>query len=203
MLLFLIRHGSTSATGVRLSGWQAVGLSDEGREQAARLAERFTDVPLDAVYSSPIPRALETAKPLAAAKRLRIRSRDALGEVRYGDWEGRPLKVLAKTRHWRTVLAHPSSARFPGGEALRETASRAVAAAEEIVAEHPRGAAAVVSHADPIKMILAYYAGVPLDLYARLAVAPASVSVVWAGEGTPRILKINDTGSLDELARKR
>lgn len=200
MLLFLIRHALTPATGVRLAGWSPnIHLSEEGRVEAERLAERMQRVPLDAIYSSPLDRAVETARPLANSKKLRIRVREGLGEVRYGEWEGRPLRMLAKTRHWRTVIAHPSEGRFPGGEALRETQCRVVAAVGDIVAEHGKGAVAIVTHADVIKMVLAHYAGIHLDLYARLGVAPASVSVVAAGNGTPRILKVNDTGSLDEL----
>lgn len=205
MLLFLIRHGMTPVTGVKLTGWiPGIHLSAEGVAQAKAMAKRFADVPLDAVYSSPVERAVETAKPLAAIKKLRLRIRPGVGEVRYGEWEGRPLKQLAKTPKWREVIAHPSEGRFPGGEALRETSARVVAAAGEIVAEHPKGSAAIVSHADVIKMILAHYAGIHLDLYARLAIGPASVSAVWVGDGSgPRILKINDNGSLSEFARKR
>jgi probable phosphoglycerate mutase len=204
VLLFLVRHALTPATGVRLAGWRPnIHLSDAGRAEASRMAGRFERVPLNAIYSSPLERAVETARPLATAKKLRIRVREALGEVRYGEWEGRSLRSLAKTRHWRTVLAHPSEGRFPGGESLRETQCRVVAAVGEIVNEHGRGAVAVVTHADVIKMVLAHYAGIHLDLYARLAVAPVSVSVVAAGNGGPRILKVNDTGSLDELTLRR
>ncbi len=206
MLLFLVRHALTPITGVRLAGWlPGIHLSDEGRRQADGLPARFDGVPLSAIYSSPIDRAMETAKPLAAAKRLRLRIREGVGEVRYGEWEGRPLRVLAKTSQWRTVLSHPSEGRFPGGEALRETQARAVAAVADIAAAHPRDAVAVVTHADIIKMVLAHFAGIHLDLYARLAVGPASVSAVWSGQGGPRVLAVNDTGSLAGLVpgRKR
>ncbi|HVL89779.1 MAG TPA: histidine phosphatase family protein [Actinomycetota bacterium] len=203
MLLFLIRHAMTPLTGVKLAGWSSVPLSDEGVLQAKAMAERFTSIPLDALYSSPVERAVQTAKPLAAVKKMRLKIRPGFGEVRYGDWEGRPLKQLAKTQHWRDVIAHPSEGRFPGGEALRETSARVVAAAAEVAAGHPKGMAAIVTHADVIKMLLAHYAGIHLDLYARLAVGPASVSAVWVGDGAPRILKVNDNGSLDELVPRK
>lgn len=203
MLLFLIRHGMTPITGVKLAGWSAAPLSREGVAQADAMAARFGAIPLDAIYSSPVERAVQTAKPLATLKKMRMKIRPGFGEVRYGEWEGRPLKQLAKTQHWRDVIAHPSEGRFPGGEALRETSARVVAATSEVVAAHPKGMAAIVSHADVIKMILAHYAGIHLDLYARIAIGPASVSVVWAGNGAPRILKINDNGSLDELIPRK
>lgn len=204
MLLFLIRHALTPHTGDKLSGWMpGISLSDEGRRQVAALVERMRPVKLDAVYASPLERTVETARPLAASKGLRVRVREALGEVRYGDWEGKRLRVLAKTKLWRQVMARPSEVRFPGGETIRETQARAVAAIEELRAAHPNQAVAVVSHADVIRLLLAHYTGVHIDLYQRFVVSPVSVSALWLGGGGPRIFKVNDTGSLEELSIPR
>ena len=160
MLLFLIRHALTAHTGELLSGWTpGISLSDTGREQARALAERMKPVALDAIYASPLERTVETARPLAASKKLRVRVREGLGEVRYGDWEGKRLRTLAKTKLWKQVMARPSSVRFPGGETIAETQARAVAAVEDLRAEHPRDAVAVVSHADVIRLLVSYYAG--------------------------------------------
>ncbi|MGH2793226.1 MAG: MSMEG_4193 family putative phosphomutase [Actinomycetota bacterium] len=201
MLLFLIRHGLTSHTNERLSGWlPGISLTDEGRAQAATVAQRMRAVKLDAIYASPLERCMETARPLASSKKLRIRVRDGLGEVRYGDWEGKKLRTLAKTKLWRRVMASPSRARFPNGETIAETQARAVAAIEDIRERHPRGTVAVVTHADVIRVLVAYYAGIHLDLYQRLVIAPVSVSILWVGEGTPRVLAVNDTGTLDGYA---
>lgn len=204
MLLFLIRHAVTSHTGTQLTGWTpGVHLSDEGRAQAGALVERMLPVRLEAVYSSPVDRALETAKPLAASKGLRVRVREGIGEVRYGDWEGKRLAAIARTRAWRRVLAHPSEGRFPGGETIAETQARALGTVRAIIDAHARGSVAIVSHADVIKLVIAHYAGLHLDLYSRLGIAPASVSVLWVGDGAPRIIKLNDTGSLDRLQTRR
>lgn len=201
MLLFLVRHGLTAHTNERLSGWlPGISLNDEGRKQAERLAERLKPVHLDAVYASPLERTMETAKPLASSKKLRIRVREGIGEVRYGDWEGKKLRSLAKTKLWRTVMASPSRARFPNGETIAETQARAVAAIEQIREKHPQGSVAVVTHADVIRVLVAYYAGIHLDLYQRLVIAPVSISVLWIGEGTPRVLAVNDTGTLGAFA---
>lgn len=203
MLLFLIRHAVTAHTGERLTGWlPGVHLSDEGRAQARAMADRMRPVSLDAVYSSPVERALETAKVLASSKRLRVRVREGIGEVRYGEWEGRRLASIAKTRAWRRVVSRPGDTRFPGGETIRETQARVLAAVAEIAEENRRRSVAVVSHADVIKLVIAYYAGIPLDLYARIGVAPASVSVLAIGDGMPRIVKVNDTGSLEEFGQR-
>lgn len=201
MLLYLIRHGLTSQTGRRLSGWlPGIHLSEEGRSQVGALVERLRPIRLTAIYSSPLERCVETAKPIAVSKKLRVRVRDGLGEVRYGTWEGKPMRVLARTKLWKTVQSRPSEARFPGGESIRETQARAVGAVERIRAENPGEPVAVATHADIIRLLAAHYAGVHLDLYQRVLVAPASVSVLWLGSGGPRILKLNDTGSLDGVA---
>jgi probable phosphoglycerate mutase len=200
MLLLLIRHALTPVTGIRLSGWTpGLHLSESGEEEAAALAQRLDPVKIDAIYSSPLERVVDTARPTARAKKLRIRIREELGEVRYGSWEGRKLESLAKTKLWRTVQGRPSAVRFPDGEALRETQARAIAAVESIVAAHEGDTVAVFTHADIIRLLVAYYAGVHLDLYQRIAIGTASVSAIWLGRGGPRILKVNDTGSLAAL----
>ena len=203
-LLLLIRHGLTEATGKRLTGWTpGVHLSEEGREQAEGVARRVAPLRPAAIYSSPLERCRETAEPLARATGRSIRVVEDLGEVRYGDWTGRTFGQLARTRLWRAVHRSPSSVRFPGGETLGETQVRAVAALDRIVAGHARRTVAVFSHADVIRLLLAHFAGIHLDLYQRLVVAPASVSVVAAGDGIPLLLRVNDTGSLPEPGRRR
>jgi probable phosphoglycerate mutase len=126
--------------------------------------------------------------------------REELGEVRYGDWEGKSLRALSRTRLWRRVMARPSEVAFPGGETIRETQARAVDAIERIRAAHADDAVAVVTHADIIRLAVAHYAGMHIDMYHRIAVGTASVSVLWLGDGVPRLLKLNDTGSLSGLA---
>lgn len=201
MLLFLVRHGLTSHTNERLSGWlPGISLTEEGRKQAEAVAERMRPVKLDAIYASPLERCMETARPLALSKKLRVRVRDGLGEVRYGDWEGKKLRTLAKTTLWKSVMQSPSRARFPGGETIAETQARAVAAIELLREKHPDGSIAVVTHADVIRVLVAYYGGIHLDLYQRLVIAPVSISILWIGTGTPRVLAVNDTGTFDGYA---
>jgi len=201
VLLFLVRHALTPHTGDRLSGWMpGISLSDEGRAQVAGLVERMRPVALDAIYASPLERCVETARPVASSKGLRVRVRDALGEVRYGDWTGKRLRTLAKTKLWRQIMGRPSAVRFPGGETIFETQFRAVNALDALAQAHPDEAVAVFTHADVIRVVLAHYAGIHLDLYQRLIVMPVSVTVLWVGQGGPRVLKVNDTGSLEGLS---
>lgn len=204
-VVLLIRHGVTPASdrGV-LSGWTpGIHLSERGREETQRLAERLDGLPIRAIYSSPLERCRETAAPLAASLRVRPAIRSGLGEVRYGDWTGRPMRQLVRTKLWQVVQSVPSRARFPGGESLLEVQERAVREIERIAASHPKAVVAVFTHGDVIRLALAHYAGVHADLFQRLIVEPASVSVVALGGGIPRILKVNDTGDLGALVRPK
>lgn len=192
--LLLVRHALNDWVGDKLAGWTPnVHLNDKGRAQAQALAQRLADRPIAAFYSSPLERSVETAEIVAAPHRLEVQIREGVGEVRYGQWTGQSLKDLAKEDTWRVVQFVPSRARFPDGEAIREMQARAVTELDAIVAAHPEETVLVVSHADVIKAALAHYAGMHLDLFQRLVVSPASVSVVAFTPMGPRIVCLNDT----------
>ena len=191
-VLYLVRHGVTSHTGQKLSGWMPdIHLTEKGLAQAEAVAERLASVPLKAVYSSPIDRTLETARPIAARHGLPVRSRRYIGEVEFGRWEDRSFKTLRRTKLWGRVQRFPSGARFPDGETLREVQVRAVDEMERISAEHPRDAVCCVSHADVIKLVLAHYMGLHIDLFQRLDVGPASVSVITVSGDGPMVHAMN------------
>jgi probable phosphomutase (TIGR03848 family) len=203
-ILVLVRHGATEQTGKRLYGRKpGIHLSQLGREQAAEVARRLSGLPIEAVYSSPLERCLETAAPIADALGLQVRPEPGLLETEMGAWTGRTFGQVRRSRLWRRILAVPSSERFPEGESLAEVQGRAVAAVETIGGRHARQPAVLVSHGDPIRLVLAHYAGVHLDLFQRLNVAPGSVSVVATGDRGPRLMRLNDTGRLDDLIPPR
>lgn len=195
--LLLIRHATTAATGTRLGGRTKASLDDAGRAQADAAADRLSDLPLKAVYTSPLPRTRETAELVAARHGLEVREHDGLLEVEYGRWTDRPLKPLTRTKLWPVIQARPSLVRFPEGETIRGAQARGVEAVEEIVARHRRDVVAAVSHADIIKALVAFYLGLPLDLFQRLHVGPASVTVLALGPGAqPALLRLGDDGPL-------
>jgi probable phosphomutase (TIGR03848 family) len=203
-LLLLIRHAVTEVTGKRLSGaTPGIHLSEEGRAQAARLSERLAPLRLSGVYASPLERCTETAEAIAAPRGLEVQTLPDLVEVGYGTWTGRPLAQLARTALWKRIQQSPSSVRFPGGEALSEVQWRCVAALDGLAVRHPRGLVAAVSHADVIRLAVAHYAGVHLDLFQRIIVSPASITVIGLGDRIPRIIRMNDTGSLDDFTSRR
>jgi probable phosphoglycerate mutase len=196
--LVLVRHATTAATGTRLGGRTGTVLDEPGRAQAQAAAARLEQVPLKAVYASPLPRTMETAQIVAAPHRLEVHTDDGLLEVEYGAWTDRPLKPLTKTKRWPVIQQRPSLVSFPEGESIRAAQLRAVDAIENIVARHRRAAVAVVSHADVIKAVVSFYLGQPLDLFQRLVVSPASVTVLHlsAEGGQPALLRFNDDGPL-------
>jgi probable phosphomutase (TIGR03848 family) len=195
--LLLIRHATTAATGKRLGGRTDASLDDAGRAQAAAAAERLAEVPLKAVYASPLRRSRETAEALAAPRGLDVGVCEGVNEVDYGAWTDRPLKQLARTKQWGVVQAHPSLVAFPDGETIRAMQARAADAVEALVAAHRRDAIAVVTHGDVIKALVAFYVGQPLDCFQRLHIAPASVTVLQlAPGGRPVLVRLGDDGPL-------
>lgn len=203
-VLLLVRHAITEDTGKRLYGRQpGVHLSGRGRRQADELAARLGELPLANVYSSPLERCVETAAPIAAAVGVEVVVEPELVETDTGTWTGKTFAQIVRTRRWKRLLAIPSSTRVPGGESATEVQARSVRAVEGIAERHPRRLVALVSHGDPIRLILAHYAGLHLDLFQRLEVAPASISAVAIGEGGGRVLRLNDTGTLQDLVPRR
>lgn len=199
--VLLVRHGRTTAnaSGV-LAGWTAgVDLDEAGVQQAAALGQRLASVPVAGVVSSPLERTLSTARHLVEPRdpRPEIRSDERLAEVRYGDWTGKSLSVLAKDPLWRVVQDHPSAVVFPGsdGEAMAGMAARAVEAIRHWN-EHfgPEATWIAVSHGDVIKAVIADALGLHLDQFQRIHVDPASLSVIRYTATRPFVVRVNDVG---------
>ena len=198
--LFLIRHGLTAVTGSRLYGrTPGIELDERGRRQAAALVERFRGVRLTALYSSPLERCVGTIEPLAAAQRVDVRVSDALVEMDIGDWTGRTINSVRRTKLWKVVQRSPSRFRFPNGESFVDAEARVLDEIERIRARHPRGRVAIGTHGDLVRMLVSHYTGAHLDEFQRVASDPASVSVVHLGDSVPRVLLVNDTGSLERF----
>jgi probable phosphoglycerate mutase len=198
--ILLVRHAQNNwVKKNRLAGWiPGVNLNDVGREQAAALGERLAHLPLKAIYSSPLERCMESAEFIANHHPdLTISQLETIGEVRYGAWEGKKIAKLAKKPEWHTVQHFPSRFTFPGGESMRGVQARAVDALEKLALEQKDGMIVVVSHADVIKLVLAHYLGTHIDLFQRIGLSPASVSVVHLSDkGWVRIGRINDDGPI-------
>lgn len=214
-LILFVRHGHTPTTGVVLPGRaKGLHLSDEGRAQAKALAVNLAGVTatlaakrasrgkrpgpalrVEAVYSSPLERARETAAPIGSELGLTVQAERGLVECDYGEWTGAELKALARLPEWRTVQQWPSGWRFPSGESMVEMQDRMLLAIERIRLRHPGGAVVAVSHADTIRAAVTHALGMHLDQFQRIMVAPCSVSAVSYGGERPAVLTVNATGA--------
>ena len=223
-LVFLVRHGTTPTTGALLPG-RAPGLhlSDKGKAQAKSVGERLrgwaqagpeqdgkrttrrkkTPGPsrpsIGGIYASPLERTKETAAAIGLALGSRVRTDRGLLECDFGEWTGGSLKDLSKLPEWSTVQRYPSGFRFPGGESFAEMQTRIVRALHGICERHPGEAVIAVSHADPIKAVVADAMGTHLDLFQRIVISPCSITAISYGPLGPTVLAVNSTGSLGDL----
>jgi probable phosphomutase (TIGR03848 family) len=202
-LLLLIRHGENDfvKTG-KLPGQSAgIHLNERGQKQAQALGEALKVVPIKAVYASPLERAMETAEPVAQARKLQIIQEPGLRDANVGKWQGKSLKSLRLTKAWRVVQSSPSRFQFPEGESFMDLQTRIVNALEGIIRKHnkPKDIVAVVFHADPIKLAVAHFLGLPLDHFQRLSCDTGSLTAIFAGEMGASLLKLNQRPPFDFL----
>jgi probable phosphoglycerate mutase len=202
-LLLLIRHGENEyvKTGKLAGRLPGINLNEKGQKQAQALGEALKDVPMKAVYSSPLERAMQTAQPIAESHRLAIIQDADLMDTHVGRWEGKSLKMLRLTNLWKIVQGAPSRFRFPDGESFLEAQARYVDALERIARRHnkPRDIIAVVFHADPIKLAVAHFLGMPLDHFQRLSCDTGSVSALFIGAMSANLVKYNQRPPFDFL----
>ena len=201
-LVLLVRHGTTPTTGKILPGRaRGLHLAESGKEQARRAAERIAELgAIAAIYSSPLERARETAAPIAGALRKPVRIERGLLECDFGDWTGQSLRRLMKKPEWATVQRAPSMFRFPDGESFVEMQTRMADAVDRIRRRHAGKTVVCVSHADPIKALVAHATGTPLDLFQRIVISTCSVTAIMYTDSSPIVLTVNSTGaSLKDL----
>jgi broad specificity phosphatase PhoE len=188
-LLLLIRHGQNDFV---KKGRMAGRLNEKGQEEAAELAQALAEAPIKAIYSSPLERAVETAEPLAQAKGLEVQIRPGLLESDIGKWQNKSIKSLRRQKIWKIVQSAPSRVRFPEGESFLEAQARLVDEVEAICAAHkPDDLIALVFHSDPIKLVVAYYLGMPLDHFQRLAADTGSMTILHLGKSSAHLVKLN------------
>jgi probable phosphomutase (TIGR03848 family) len=189
-----IRHATNDTVGVRVAGrTPGVHLNDEGRRQAEVLANRLGGIHLDAIYSSPLERAFETAEPIAERHGLGIIRLESLNEIDFGDWTWKGLDGLHEDELWHRFNTFRSGMRIPGGETIVEVQARIVAEVLRLCEKHPQQTLAIVGHGDPIRAVISFYLGNPLDFMLRFVVEPASVSIIELDQVSSRLLLLNST----------
>ena len=200
--VFLIRHGETEWNREAMfRGRTDISLSERGLEQATLLSYQMAGGRVEAVYSSPLSRARETAEVVAKALGFGVTVDDRLVDMSFGEWEGKTGQEAEE--RWpdlyRLWNEEPSACRPPGGESLEEVLARAWPAMEEIAARHGSGRAAVVSHRVVCKLLVCGALGVGVGGFWRVRVDTASVSLLEHGERGWQVKRLNDTCHLDGL----
>jgi probable phosphoglycerate mutase len=191
--LYLVRHGEHAAPPGTLAGrLPGIYLSERGKAQARALARRLEKAPLAVVYASPLERTRQTAELIAAPHRLPVSLLEAAVEIDFGGWEGKSFDELEDDRHWRRWNERRSLARCPGGESMIEAQARIVDELGAVVRRCEGLEVVVVSHGDVIKAAVAWWLGVPLDLFHRLDVAVGSVTCVEFDGGEPLLRSIGE-----------
>ncbi len=205
-LILLVRHGQTPTTGKILPG-RAPGLqlSERGHDQAVRVAQRLAELPVTAIYSSPMERTKQTAAPTAERLGLPVVEASGLIEGDFGDWTGAELSELMKLPEWQTVQQQPDQFRFPNGESFVEMSQRMAATLHALRTNHPGGTVVCFSHADTIRIAVSDALGSPLNKFQRISIDPCSVSAfaypIEPADSDPRVLMVNST--LESLAGLR
>lgn len=190
--ILLVRHGDTDAVGTLLAGWKpGWHLNSTGREQVSNLAQLLSRLPIEAIYTSPLERAVETAEAIGMPHGAIPRIQEALGEFRFGEWEGRTFENLSRDPLWRQFNVTRSTVQAPGGELMTDVQTRMSSEIENLRRRHEGGTILLVSHADPLRSVIAHYLGLTLDSILRFEITPASLSILRFFGNCPSILCLN------------
>lgn len=205
--LLLIRHGENDyvKTGKLAGRLPGVHLNERGQKQAEALGEALKDVPITAIYSSPLERAMETATPIAASRNLKIIQDPDLMDTDIGKWQGKSLALLRLKKEWKIVQSAPSRFQFPEGESFLDLQSRVANVLEGIVKKHhkPKDIVAIVFHADPIKLAVSHFLGLPLDHFQKLSCDTGSLTMLYAGDAGSSLAKLNQRPPFDFLPKEK
>jgi broad specificity phosphatase PhoE len=191
--IHLVRHAVHPLVNRVLVGRTGgIQLGKEGREQAEALAQRLAGDEIGAVQSSPQQRALETAALIAAPLGLVVDIVPELDEVDFGQWAGCSFEELNRDRRWAAWNSERGTARPPGGETMLELQKRILGHLDRLQAEKPKEKLVLVSHAEVIRAALLHFLGMALDSFARVEIAPASISTLLLNGSGAQVIGWND-----------
>jgi probable phosphoglycerate mutase len=191
--IYLVRHGKTDLTGQRIIGnTPGIHLNETGRSQAGRVAEYLQQFPIQAIISSPMERATETASPLAKRLNLPVIPVEFLHEINFGDLQGKG-EELKDLPVWQQFLAHPAAVQFPNGESVREAQERVVSGLEELSKQFaPASQITCFAHCEILRLAIAFTLHIPLDDYMRLTIDTGSISCLEWEDDVQRLIMLNN-----------
>ncbi len=201
MRLILTRHGETDWNLERKTqGRTDTSLTEAGRAQARGLAKRLINMSFDCVYTSPLERAAETARILAASRSVPVISDQALTELNFGEWEGLTFAEIGEAFPEQLEIwsQAPNACPIPGGEPFMAVVERCEAFLKRLVERHEGFTVAAVSHSVPTKVIAALCLGVPLDKLHNIRIDNVSFTVIDFYGGRTVVRVLNDTSHLPE-----
>ena len=191
-LFYLIRHGEHDWLKRGIAGRTAgVELNEEGRRQAEGLAERFKGTRFDAIFASPMERAVQKAEPLAKKLSMEVRIAPEITELDFGEWNGRTFEELHADPRWEKWNRERTTYRIPGGELMSEVQERVVGFLVGLHEANADGTFALFSHGDAIRAALCHWLGMPMDLLPRLHVDTGSISILALNARGPQIVAVN------------
>lgn len=184
--IYLLRHAESSANsaGILAGRLPSISLSKAGKAQSRAIIETLRNLEITHIYSSPIQRCLETIEPFAKFSNKKVTSAPNFVEMDYGDWSGRKLSALRREKLWKSIQKRPSTVRFPNGESFEEMQARIKRGLHDLTKKHKKGRVLVVSHGDPIKVVIASALRMDLDDFQKLVVDPASLTIIDWPSGT-------------------
>lgn len=202
--VILIRHGETDWNlGRRIMGHRPIPLNEKGREQLRRLRAHLAGVSLDAIYTSPMQRAVESAELIRGDSPIPIQETFDLAEIDYGDWVGMTFDEVRALPQFKDYHLRPSEVKIPQGESFHDVVDRVDHFFANLRAENRPLTVAAVSHADVIKAALVRHLNLPLDEIHRIRIDNGSYSVVWIEDDIERVLMINSLPQLDDFFEKQ
>jgi broad specificity phosphatase PhoE len=190
--VFLLRHGETAWNKRgRVMGRRQVPLGADGIQQIQKIAPLVATLELHGIYTSPLRRAVQTAKVVAKGTNLPICESEGLNEIAFGDWTGRHFDDLIDDELYRRFIKSPAKTLLPGGETISDVQRRGLSVIQEAAQKMPGGRFLFVSHGDVIRSILSYYMKLPLNEYRRLRVDNGSLSALQTDRRWAEIKYVN------------
>ena len=199
--ILLVRHAEAAAPkDILLGRNDGVGLSAAGRQSADRLAGRLGGLPIRAIWSSPLKRAVQTTAPIADKLALPVQIALSLAEVDYGRWTGCRFAELENDPAWHSYNTARSGAQIPAGEKVEEVERRVIAQIQEWTDEYQAKIIAAVTHAEIIRIAVLHSLGLTSERYDQIEISPCSVSAIAVDGFRPRVICLNAGGELEYLA---
>jgi broad specificity phosphatase PhoE len=190
--ILLIRHGQTDWNrDRRIMGRKPIPLNIQGRRESEAIGRALREIQIQAIFTSPVERAVQTARLIARGRKLKLEMVPEVAEIDYGDWIGKTFDEVTEDEAYRVYHATPKLAHPPGGEKMVDVHRRAVNFIEALRKRHEAGRIVVVSHADVIKIVVTHYLGLDLNDLLRLRIDNCSVSLLWFNGSRHRVMAVN------------